>query len=377
MRGMRHRSRPARRMDGANALRGGQRENGGDPMASGAATPGHPSRLRLTAIGALLVGAAVALPTSGAGLADEPLCGDEGVWIQVLGSGSGALDGRGAASYLVWLDNQARLLVDPGPGSAVRFGEARADFEDLDAIAISNVRADRTSDLPAFIGSGAERERRLPVLGPAGAGEHPSTTELVARLLGAEGAYAELAGFLVRNTQRRLAAAPPDAPGANAGAHAVAPPSAEASYHLDVENIPTAGNRRWARFGSPRLSLSAIAVHHGGEPSLAWRVEVGGKIVVFTGNLSNRKDVMWRFAKGADALVIHHAIPENARGAVRERHVTPSQIGRIAQRAGARMVLLGNRAPRTQGLESISRAALEAHYRGPLLFANELECWGL
>lgn len=280
----------------------------------------------------------------------EPLCGDEGVWLQVLGSGDGALNSRGAASYLVWLDDSARLLVDPGPGSAVRFGEAKASFDDLDAIVLSNTGASHTSDLPAFIAGSEGRTRRLPVLGPAGRGGQPGAGELVQRLLGEGGAYPELAGHLTRRG---------------------------GAYRVDVEDIAAVGNRRWTGFGSPHMSLSAIAVHHGGEPSLAWRVRLGGKTVVFTGNFSNRNDAVWRFAGGADALVIHHAIPEGARGAVRERHVTPSQIGRIAHRAGVRTVLLGHRAPRTLGIESVSRTALEAHYTGPLLFANELECWGL
>lgn len=311
---------------------------------------------------------AIACAAHGAGLADEPLCGDEGVWIQVLGSGSGTLDGRAAASYLAWLDGRARLLVDPGPGSSVRFGEARADFADLDAIVLSNVDVRRTSDLPAFIAGNRDRSRQLALLGPAGANGYPATSELVQRLLGANGAYAGIADLPAR-----------DEPGAQAGAASGAPAAfaAEARHRLDVENIPAVGSRRWARFGSPHLRLAAIPVHHGDAPSLAWRVDIGGKKAVFTGSFSNRKDAVWRFARDADILVIHHAIPENARGAARERHVTPSQIGRIARRANVRMVLLGHRAPRTQGLESISRAALEEHYGGPLLFANELECWGL
>ena len=268
----------------------------------------------------------------------------------MLGSGDGTLNGRGAASYLVWLDDSARLLVDPAPGSSVRFGEAKAHFADLDAIVFTNASATRTADLPAFIAGSEERERRLPVLGPAGRDGHPATSELVQRLLGQDGAYAEFAGHLA---------------------------SRSGAYRIDVEDIAAVGTRRWTGFGSPRMSLSAIPVHHGGAPSLAWRAQVGGKTVVFTGNFSNRNDAVWRFARGADALAIHHVIPEGARGAVRERHVTPSQIGRIALRAEVGTVLLGHRAPRTLGLESVSRAALEAHYTGPLLFANELECWGL
>lgn len=306
---------------------------------------GRPGR---TATG-LLCASLAAAPTA-AQPGYEPLCGTEGVWVQVLGSGDGTLHGRGAASYLVWLDDRARLLVDPGPGSSVRFGEAKADFDDLDAIVFSNNGATRTAGLPAFIAGGEDRARRLPVLGPAGADNHPATSELIQRLLGPSGAYAEFAAHLAPR---------------------------QAAYRIDVEDIPALGNRRWTGFGSPHLSLSALPVHHGGAPSLAWRVRIGGKTVVFTGNFSNRNDTVWRFARQADALVIHHAIPEGARGAVRERYVTPAQIGRIAQRADVRTVLLGHRAPRTLGLESVSRTALEAHYSGPLLFANELECWGL
>lgn len=299
---------------------------------------------------ALLTGLCMGLGTTGLAM-DAPYCGDEGVWIQILGSGGYELDDRGAASYLVWRDQRAVLLVDPGPGSAVRFGEAGADFADLDAVVFTNVAADRTADFPSFVAGSDGRTRPLPVFGPDGNDTYPSTRELVERLLGRQGAYPALADYLTFRDPE--------------------------GYRINVRDVPATGQRRWARFGTDDLNLAAIPVHHGDMPSVAWRVEVGGQAIVFTGNFSNRKDVVAGFAEGVDALVIHLAIPEGARGLVRDRYVRPSQIGRIAQRADARMVVLGYRTSRTLGRETQSRTALEQYYGGPLVFANELECWGL
>ena len=41
------------------------------------------------------------------------------------------------------------------------------------------------------------------------------------------------------------------------------------------------------------------------------------------------------------------------------------------------MLILGHRMNRTRGRESQSREAIEAHYSGALIFADDLECWGL
>ena len=285
---------------------------------------------------------------------EAPYCGDEGVWIQTLGSGGEELDdGRSAASYLVWLDTRALLLVDPGPGSSLRFDEAGAEFRDLDAIVFTNVLAQRTADFPGFVAGSrnADRVRPLAVLGPDGSDALPSTREFVERLIGPGGAYAHLAGYLSFSS-----------PG---------------GYKINPRSVPATGQRRWAAFGTKDMTLSSVPVHHGDVPSLAWRAEIAGQSVVFTGNFSNRNDVVAGFAKDADALVIHLAIPDFARGEARERFVRPSQIGRIAQRANVRMVFLGHRTSRTLGRESASRAAIEEHYGGPLVFANALECWGL
>ena len=303
---------------------------------------------RLAGIAAAL---AFAMP---AAAQDEGYCGDEGVWLQILGSGGSELtDQRSTASYLVWIDDTARLMVDTGSGSALRFDETGADMAGLDAIVYTHLGTATTADLPSLLEGSidAGRKELLPVFGPSGNDLRPAIGEIVERLIGEGGAYSELAGFLeFRNV---------------------------AGYKLSVREVQATGQRRWSRFSSDGLKLSAIPVHHGGIPALAWRVEVGEFVIVFAGSFSNQKDRVANFAKGADALVVSHAAPEAARGELREYHAIPSQLGRIAARAEARILVLGNRTTRTLGRESQSREAIEQHFTGPLVFANELECWGL
>jgi ribonuclease BN (tRNA processing enzyme) len=276
------------------------------------------------------------------------------VWIQTLGSGGPELDdGRASASYLVWLDDKARLLVDTGPGSSARFDVAGAHFEDLEAIVFTHLHADHASDFPAFIKGSyfADRDYALPVMGPSGNELVPATDDFVERLIGKDGAFSYLADFLTFKSS--------------------------GGYKVSPRNVPATGRRRWSRFGSQNLRLAAIPVHHGPIPAVAWRAEMGGFSITFTGDFSNEKDVVAKFAKNSDALVVSHAIPETARGEVRALHVIPSQIGRIAAEADARMLILGHRMNRTRGRETQTREAIEANYNGPIVFANELECWGL
>lgn len=309
-------------------------------------------------LGSAVLGVLLALVTLGgpatANAQEAPYCGDTGVWIQILGAGGHELDDDQAGpSYLVWIDNKARLLIDTASGAATRYDEAGADFNDLDAIALTHLHASHTTDLPAFVEGSINlgRERPLPVFGPSGSDEFPDTETFVSRLLGPLGAYPYLADFLTYTSR--------------------------GGYKLSPRNVPATGRRRWARFGNEYFRLSAMPVQHGTVPTLAWRVEIGDQLIVFAADFSNAKNVIAEFAKGADALVVSHAVPEHARGQASELFAQPGQIGRVASRAGVRMLILGHRTNRTRGVESQSRAAIEAEYSGTLLFANDLECWGL
>ncbi len=47
--------------------------------------------------------------------------------VQILGSGGPRVNrDRASSSYLLWIDAQARILVDMGGGAFLRFGQAQA-----------------------------------------------------------------------------------------------------------------------------------------------------------------------------------------------------------------------------------------------------------
>ena len=299
----------------------------------------------------LLLTFGVAAPQAAA----NEYCGDTGVWVQILGAGGPEIDdGQASSSYLVWSEDKARVLVDAGAGSSVAFDQSGANFADLEAVVFTHLHVDHTVDFPAYIKGSyfLDREEPLTVFGPdSNNPAFPDTETFIKRLIGPEGAYAYLADFLTFKSS--------------------------GGYKIRARNVPSSGSRRWARFGTEILKLSAIPVNHGEVPAIAWRVDIGDMSIVFTGDFNNQKNVIPEFAKGVDALVATHAIPEISRGTQRQLHALPSQLGRIASQANARMLILGHRMNRTKGRETASREKIEEHYDGTVLFANDLECWGL
>lgn len=302
------------------------------------------------ALAALLMVSLLAAPA----FADSQQCGASGVWIQILGAGSGELDDMEAGpSYLVWIDDQARLLVNAGPAALLRFEESGADLADLDAVVFNQLGATYAVDFPAFLATarGDDRRAELPVFGPSGNGALPGTNDWLNRLIGADGAFPDLAGSLDRQS--------------NTG------------FAVVAEDVTIVGPKIWKGFVNERFALTALSVKHGDKPALAWRINVDNESIVFAGGFNNERNRVAGFAADADTIVFHHAIPQSARGLDRDLHVLPSQIGKIAEQAGLRFVILSHRSSRTRGVESLTRSSIEENFKGDLIFANDLECWGL
>ena len=280
-------------------------------------------------------------------------CGAKGVALQVLGSGGPEFqDKRASSSYLIWQDGRARVLVDAGGGSALRFGESGATMSQLDVLLFSHFHVDHSGDFAALVKSSwfEDRTRVLPIYGPEGNEFMPSTVEFVGDFFGGKrGAYRYLSELLE--------------------------PGEDGSYKLQPHSVAAAKPVEVFRSGD--LSAQAVRVIHGGVPALAWRVEVGKQAIAFSGDTNGEGPGLAQLAANADLFVAHNAVPEGVTGVERNLHMPPSVIGQIARDAHVKHLILSHRMLRTLGKESQTQSEIEKRFSGPLTFANDLDCFPL
>ncbi len=279
-------------------------------------------------------------------------CGAHGVAVQVLGSGGPELaDKRAMTSYVIWQDGRSRILIDAGGGSALRFGESGARMSQLDAIFFSHFHVDHSGDFAALIKSSwfGDRNRTLPVYGPEGNNFMPSTTEFVADFFSDKGVYRYLSELYE--------------------------PAEDGAYKIQPHNV--AGTDKPAvQLRTPDFTATSVRVIHGGFPSLAWRIDIGGKSIVFSGD-TNGAGGLVDLAAGADLFIAHNAVPEGVTGVERNLHMPPSVIGQIAADAHVKRLVLSHRMLRTLGKEAATEAEIRKRYSGPLDFGNDLDCYAV
>lgn len=278
-------------------------------------------------------------------------CNGSGVAVQVLGSGGPeATDQRASSGYLVWHEGKARILVDLGPGSMLRYEQSDARLEDLDMILLTHLHVDHSGDLPALLKAAffTDRDRELPLYGPTGNTLMPPTTGYVQSLFAKRsGAFRYLADYV----------------------------TGEAPFRLRAHNVPITGTTPRPVTKSSRFAVSAAPVPHGALPALAWRVEIAGRTLAFSGDTSGDSPALAIVAKDADVFVAHHAIPQDATGVARKLHMPPSVIGEIAARAKVKQLVLSHRMTRSLGRETESEREIRKHYDGPTAFADDGQCF--
>ena len=281
-------------------------------------------------------------------------CGNRGFAVQVLGSGGPDLrDKRASSSYLVWEKGKALVLIDAGGGSALRFGESGAEMSQLKAILLTHFHADHSSDLPSLILSSRLEGRKLPlpVFGPPGNAAFPSTTEFLDDLFGkSHGAW--------RYMGPRVVGRQP--------------------YLLQPHNV-IAGDTPIRVFRSGDLSMDAVRTNHGRAPALAWRVEIDGKRIVFSGDTGGDGNSLRRLAENADLFIAHNATSRFSDPATLAILMPPSLIGQIAADAHVKRLVLSHRMEETLGKEHEAQTSedIKKQFRGPLEFANDLDCFSL
>jgi ribonuclease BN (tRNA processing enzyme) len=300
-------------------------------------------------IAVLVVVLLLSCPRVGIGAAVAP-----GLDLVVLGSGGPGAAGRAASSYLVSIDGLPRILVDAGPGSFVRLGEAGLSLADTDIVLLTHLHIDHVGEIPGLFKAravSASGPTVFNVWGPGGSpggredAFFPGTRELMRTLFGPKGAYAYLRDFASPMTIR---------------AHDIAAPLENAAPQKILD-----------RDG---MSITAVAGHHGDAPAVIYRIEHGGKSIVFSGDIDARGIAALRMlAKDADLLVFNSVVldPPGSPEVLYGLHTPPHVIGEVATKAGVHALLLSHISPAVDGNHDAVLNSIRAGYAGPVSFAKD------
>jgi ribonuclease BN (tRNA processing enzyme) len=285
-------------------------------------------------------------------------CSATDVAVQILGSGGPRMNPtRASSSYLVWLDGRARILIDMGGGAQHRFGESQAKLEDLWMVGISHLHPDHVSDLPAFLWLSHEvRKEPLKIFGPTGNDAAPDFATFLNRLFDEKaGAFPVLGSAL----------------GGSYGGSGVRPDIGRVvagGVRLDVGVIDATKSEPSTVFQREGTTVTAQRIPHGNMPTLAYRVQTGKVSIVFSSDQNGTDPKFVEFAKGANLLIMHLAI---APGADVPLHATPAVVGRVAQEAAVRQLIVSH-----LGLFDLDAAIadLRKSYNGPLVVGADMQC---
>jgi ribonuclease BN (tRNA processing enzyme) len=243
--------------------------------------------------------------------------------VTILGSGTCVPYGRrGPAGYAVEAGGET-VLVDSGSGTLDRMLRADIDYRRLAAVAYTHTHPDHTADLAPLLFAlnftpGFEREQPLSILGP------PGFEDFLAAL------------------------------------ESIYPGIRPRSYRRDVVEM-----------GDSELALGAGAVvsrrvEHAGLAAVAYRFEVDGARIVFSGDTSYCPGIV-DIARRADLLVIEASSPFDGDPGP---HLNAALAGRIASEAGARRVVLTHQYPSCD--EHDMPALVARHFDGQVLVGEDL-----
>jgi len=69
----------------------------------------------------------------------DTICDQEGIILQILGSGGPAAgDGRASTGYLVWFNGSPLAMIDAGGGTFLRLQQAGVHISDIEFLGISH-----------------------------------------------------------------------------------------------------------------------------------------------------------------------------------------------------------------------------------------------
>ncbi|OGO34913.1 MAG: hypothetical protein A2Z16_06730 [Chloroflexi bacterium RBG_16_54_18] len=241
--------------------------------------------------------------------------------LVVLGAGTAIpMTGYSPAGHLVQSD-AGFLLVDIGPGTLSRLAAAGVDYRELEQILITHHHSDHTLDLVTLIQaydstSGWVREEVLHLTGGRGTGELFDQLMLTYPGIG------------------------------------------PTSYRVEIHEMM----QETLEFSGWEVR-SALTGHT--PDSLGYRLEVEGKVVVFSGDATLTKDLV-TLADQADIFVCECSFPGSSGAG---DHLAAEQVGWIAAKARVKKLVLVHMYPHT--LKSDLQAQIGKEYSGQVVVAMD------
>ncbi len=259
------------------------------------------------------------------------------------------------------------ILIDAGDGAAEQLAKAGIPLRDIRTVFISHLHFDHTGGLFALIGMRYQvvSPGLLTIYGP------PGTRRLVDGLVAAMQPASET-GAGIQGQVRR----PPEA-------------MVRAVEIGDGDSIDL-GNVTVRAVANSHYSYPADSAEARERQSLSLRFDLPDRAIVYTGDTGPSAAVE-RLAQGADLLVSEVIDPPAAIDALKrasptlpapaiaaiaahftEQHLTPHEIGLMAQRAGVKAVVLTHNALGNQSAEE-TRSLIAANFHGPVAIASDLD----
>ena len=275
--------------------------------------------------------------------------------LVVLGSGGPGATGRAASSYLVLIAGKPRILVDAGPGSFARLGEAKLSLANVDIVLLTHLHIDHAGELPGLFKARAVSSSEpivFKVWGPDGSegpnhgANFPPTSRFLQLLFGPTGAFAYLSDF-------------------------------SAPMTLQAHDIPAqvgATTVPHVIFDEGNLSITAIAGHHRDAPAVIYRIDYAGRSVTFSGDIDAQGLPNLRsIARKSDLLVFNSVVldPPNSPPVLYTLHTPPHAIGELAKEAGIRRLLLSHLSPATEEMHDAVLKSIRENYAGPVTLAAD------